>query len=1128
MDFRILGPLEVLDEGREIPVQGSKQRALLGLLLLHGNETLSTARVIDELWGDQPPATATKTVQVHVSRLRKALAAPGNGVPGALLTRDHGYELRVEPDALDADRFESLAEHGSRELAAGHPGEAVAALEAALGLWRGPPLSDLAGEPFAQPEIARLEELRMVAVERLFEAMLALGEHDAVVSRLGGLIREHPYRERLRALLMLALYRADRQAEALQAYTNARRRLVGDLGIEPGEHLRELERQILAQDPALALPPPETLELPPELDSDTPLAGREEDLAWLREHWRRTRAGAGRTVVITGPRGIGKTRLAGELARGVLRERARVLYATGRDPSALASALGATRPTLLVLDDVREPPRNLDRLASSPVLVLATAEDPAALRGAATRRLAPLCADDVLAIARHYAPRSEIPVELLLEATGGIPAAVHRTAAEWARAEAEKRLGGAAGRAAAGRSGLRVAEDDLAGSVVELQALRERALPRADVVACPFKGLSPFDVEDAGLFFGRERLVAEMVARLPGTPLMGIVGPSGSGKSSALRAGLLAALRTGVLPGSESWAISVLRPGEHPLRVLRARGATRGREVIAVDQFEEIFTACSDEAERTAFVDALLAAARDPDRRALVLIAVRADFYGRCAAYTELARLLGANHVLVGPMRRDELRRAIELPARRAGLHVETELGDALVADVEREPGGLPLLSSALVELWQHRDGRALRLSAYERTGGVHGAVARLAERAYARLDAPQRETARRILLRLAGEGEGATVVRRRAGIDELEADRDPVVAGVLSVLADERLVTVGDGEAEVAHEALLREWPRLRGWLDEDAQARRLHIHLRAAARDWDAGGRDAGELYRGARLASALEWAGTHEADLNATEREFLAEGSAAANRSQRRLRAVLAGVSALLVVAVIAGAMALHQRGNARREATAAEAQRLGARALLDDQLDRALLLARQGVALDDTPRTRGNLLGTLLRSPALIGVIRAGDATVESAAVDPGGRLLAVGDNAGQVQLFDARSRKRLRTFEADRQRLRDQGAGVQPRRRPARRAAHEPPRDDGGVPARLAPHRHAARRRARPGRTPDRAAIATSRRAVCGSRTTAARSRSPPTPGTPAAGCCGSTRARVAAAPRPCRTSTAAG
>jgi WD40 repeat protein len=307
-------------------------------------------------------------------------------------------------------------------------------------------------------------------------------------------------------------------------------------------------------------------------------------------------------------------------------------------------------------------------------------------------------------------------------------------------------------------------------------------------------------------------------------------------------------------------------------------------------------------------------------------------------------------------------------------------------------------------------------MSAYERTGGVHGAVARLAERAYARLDAPQREAARRILLRLAGEGEGAAVVRRRARIDELEADRDPVVAAVLTVLADERLVTVGEGEAEVAHEALLREWPRLRGWLEEDAQARRLQLHLRAAARGWDAGGRDAGELYRGARLASTLEWAGTHEADLNATERDFLAESAAAANRSQRRLRAVLAGVSALLVVAVIAGAVALHQRANARSEATAAEAQRLGARALLDPQLDRALLLAGQGVALDDSARTRGNLLGTLLRSPAAVGVIRAGSATVESAAVDPRAHVLAVGDNQGRIQLFDTGSRRRLRTLE----------------------------------------------------------------------------------------------------------------
>ena len=250
---------------------------------------------------------------------------------------------------------------------------------------------------------------------------------------------------------------------------------------------------------------------------------------------------------------------------------------------------------------------------------------------------------------------------------------------------------------------------------MELQAVRLRAeLEDAErvVVACPFKGLASFDVEDAEVFFGRERLVAEMVARLAGAPLMGIVGPSGSGKSSALRAGLLAAVAGGVLPGSERWALAVLRPGEHPLRALEqatADAAPRDRLIVAVDQFEETFATCRDESERGAFIDALVSCARDPRRRASVLVAVRADFYGRCAAYPELSRLLGANHVLVGPMRRDELRRAIELPARRAGLRVEPQLVDALVADVEGEPGALPLLSTSLLELWQRRDGRRLR-----------------------------------------------------------------------------------------------------------------------------------------------------------------------------------------------------------------------------------------------------------------------------------------------------------------------------------------------------------------------------------------------------------------------------------
>ena len=719
-----------------------------------------------------------------------------------------------------------------------------------------------------------------------------------MIAELETLTREHPYRERLRGLLMLALYRSDRQAEALQAYQDARRQLVAELGIEPGEQLRELERAILAQDPALSLPVAAPVELPAELATGTPIVGRDGDLEWLRAQWRAAREAPGRLAAVVGARGMGKTRLVAELAAEVRREGASVLYLDGAgQPLAVPAVLDAARrAALVVLDDVDRAGEDvraaIEEIVAGaterPLLLLATAEDEvltARLGAAATRSLTPLGAAGVRAVAQLYAgPRADedVPVELLLEASGGVPLRAHRVAAEWARAEAEGRLDAAAGRAASGRTDLREAEDELAGNVVELQAVRRRTARDAEsgVVACPFKGLAAFDIEDARVFFGREQLVAEMVARLAGAPLMGVVGPSGSGKSSALRAGLLAALAAGVLPGSERWPLALLRPGEHPLAALdraTADAPRAGRMVVAVDQFEETFTACRDESERAAFVDALVTAARDPRRRALVLLAVRADFYGRCAAYPELARLLGACHVLVGAMRRAELRRAIELPAQVAGLRVEPELADALIADVEGEPGGLPLLSTALLELWQHRDGRVLRMSAYEHAGGVRGAVARLAERAYARLDPPRRELARRILLRLA-EGDGDAVVRRRVPLNELDADARP---------ARRRGARRCSPASAWSRSARARPRSRTRrccasgrgcaAGSRRTPTARRLHRHLGAAAREWDAGGRDPGELYRGARLAAALDWAATHTVELNATERDFLDDSRA-----------------------------------------------------------------------------------------------------------------------------------------------------------------------------------------------------------------------------------------------------------
>ena len=311
---------------------------------------------------------------------------------------------------------------------------------------------------------------------------------------------------------------------------------------------------------------------------------------------------------------------------------------------------------------------------------------------------------------------------------------------------------------------------------------------------------------------------------------------------------------------------------------------------------------------------------------------MRADHYGDAAPYPALARLLSGSQVLVGPLTSSELAAVIEAPAERVGLRVEPELTRQLVEDAGAEPGVLPLLSTSLLELWQARQAGWLTLEAYRAGGGLKGAVARLAETAFAELDPAQTRIARSIFLRLAGPGEGEGVVRQRVPLAELDADRDPAVARVLDALVAARLLTTGDGYVEVAHEALLREWPRLQGWLEEDAAGRRLRLHLIGAVRDWEQRGREPADLYRGARLSAALDWAAEHQADLNTAEREFLEESRAASQRAvehertiNRRLRGLLVGAGALLLVAVAAGGIALLQADTARQQADNAAAQR-----------------------------------------------------------------------------------------------------------------------------------------------------------------------------------------------------------
>jgi WD40 repeat protein/DNA-binding SARP family transcriptional activator len=1026
MDFKILGPLEVHGEGGPIDVPGRKPRAVLAVLLLHPNQPVSAERLAVALWGREAPAGAIRTVHVNVSRLRKAL---GGG--DVLTTTPAGYRLRVEPGELDADRFEALVEDGRRAMASGQAEDAGRLLREALALWRGQPLGDLAFEPFAQVEIARLEEQHEAAIAARVEADLAAGRHEQLIAELRRLVADHPTHERLAGQLMLALYRSGRQADALDAYREARRRLADELGVEPGDELRALQDAILHQDPKLLIEP--AGELPHELDASSapPLVGRETEMAWLRERWQEARSGNGRLAALAGTRGMGRTRLAAELAGEVHASGGGVLYASGAWPAravgeVLERARGARRPLLLVVDDADQASRELMKavrdVAGGETLVLATATAHEALEGLEPGivlfldldRLGPAA---VAKIAALYVPDETadvLPAEWLLGASAGVPQRVHDVASQWAR----ERVDTVAGNAAAERSRLRSMEDELAGGVAQLQAVREWAAPPRDGehrIVCPFKGLASFEADDAPYFFGRERLVAELVARLVGAPLLAVVGPSGSGKSSVVRAGLLPALKSGVLPGSEQWPQILIRPGEHPLRSLdRAlASAPADRFVLAVDQFEETFTACREEAERAAFISQLVG-----ESAGTVVIALRADFYGRCAEYPVLSRLLASNHVLVGPMQPEELRRAVVCPAQRVGLSVEDELVDRIVEDVEDAPGALPLLSTALLELWQNRDGRRLRLGAYERTGGVQGAVARLAEEAYNQLDGEQRELARRVLLQLVEADDEGTIERRRVPLTDVGADAEPL----LDTLADARLLTLSEGTVELAHEALLREWPRLAGWIEAGREDMRVERTLRAGAREWERVDREDGALFRGARLAETREWS-ERVVRPSGLEGEFL-QASLQRERhdrvARRRRFAVGFGAVAVGLVAIaVFAAITIDQRRDRDRERDLTTSRELASDSAENLAAEPELAVRLALTAVDSSPTDEAvRALREATAAFRPLAVVRADSTDAWTAVVSPDAARMVTGGTDGNVILWDVETQSEASRWAAE--------------------------------------------------------------------------------------------------------------
>ncbi|MEO3819204.1 trypsin-like peptidase domain-containing protein [Plantactinospora sp. B24E8] len=599
---------------------------------------------------------------------------------------------------------------------------------------------------------------------------------------------------------------------------------------------------------------------------------------------------------------------------------------------------------------------------------------------------------------------------------------------------------------------------------------------------CPYPGLSAFTAGQAEWFFGREELTAKLVDRLVvardrGLPLL-VVGVSGSGKSSLLQAGLVPALSRGDLPipGSADWPRIRLTPGSRPLTELvshmavlagssvgalvdevrdapirfaalarQAALADAGRKgldragpvVLIVDQFEEIFTLCGDATERAAFIAALRAAADsvagdETTPSALVLASLRTDFFSACAEEPGLAEILQDNQFLVGPMTIAELRSVVEGPAVVVGLDIERGLVDRVLEDVVdaagHQPGTLPLLAYALEATWNKRRGNTMALASYQESGGVRGAISEAAERLFTSLSEPEQKIARRMLLTMVAVGNGVDDTRRRVPKSELTGGGDDSVT-VLNRLVATRLVALDKDTVEIAHEALLRAWPRLTTWLSEDRAGLIVHRRLTDATNDWLSLDRDGGSLIRGARLADTRAWLAERDdrlTGLSNVEREFVAASEGAeesaretVRRNNRRLRRGVVALAFLLVAALVAGGLALWQQRVADEQRYRAEQQRAVALSRLhssealatrDSDPRRSLLLAIAAWQAAPTEESRGAILSA--QGIPYRGVLGPVAARLFDTALSPDGTLAALAASDGSVTLWDTESRRQV--------------------------------------------------------------------------------------------------------------------
>ena len=791
MTVRVLGPMDV----GATPLS-PRERAMLSALVVRLGAAVEPAELAEAYWGEQVPTSWRQQVKTSIGHIRTRLGRE------AVLTRGSTYVLGIDPDAIDAVRFERLVSNARQRALHGEPDRASDLYARALALWRGQPYPDISSWDPGVVEALRLTEIRTSAEEEWLDARLDAGEHRAVIAEAERLVREDPLREDRWAILALANYRAGRQAEALATVRGARSRLLDELGIDVGPRLQDLETAILRQDP---------------------------DIAAVNVHW------------------------------------------------------------------------------------------------------------------------------------------------------------------------------DAAGE-------------------CPYRGLEPFQLEDADLFFGRDADVDELVERTHRGSVLTIAGPSGSGKSSVLLAGLLPRLTAA---GHE---VAVLRPGAGGIGMLRT-AVERNADVIAIDQAEELMQIpAAQVAEFCAIAAGFLAAG------GMVVLTIRSDFLDRATELPGVGAAIGRGVYLLAALTPEALRAAVEQPARHARLRLEPGLVELVIRDSSDRGTTLPHVSHVLRETWIRREGATLTVAGYEAAGGIAGAIAQTAETMFRSLDTPSQQLCRSLLLRLVGRGPDGASLRRRVTAAPLLAD--PARRELIETLVGARLVTADGDAIVIAHEAIASAWPRLDGWLEEDAEGARLMGSLTSAAETWDADGRTDDGLLRGARLHATTEWVQRADPDLTDVEKTLLtaseehdssemrALGIRAAHdrRQNRLLRWSLGGAAVLLVSALVLGGVAAVRGRDAAMAAEDALIEAVTSRAVALRDTDRqiaAMIAAEAYRRWPDDVRTHAALMSSMTEANGYTGATPIPDAEWRIGAWPiPGASTAFVVRNQTDVGINDYTTGALLRTIPSD--------------------------------------------------------------------------------------------------------------